>query len=113
MRVEEIKTTENKKRYLLVDDEGEPIQPVWKFLKFKDNAGKARNTLRAYCYHLMQFFEFLQQKDYDYRDIGLDEMAEFIRWLQTQHRNVKVNPIKPTEGTLQASTINTLSWYCY
>lgn len=107
MRVEGIVTKQDKKRYLLVDDAGDPVEPVYRFLKFKDNAGKARNTLRAYCYHLKEFFEFLQQEDRDYRDIGIDEMAEFMRWLQTPHRNVKVSPIKPSQVVLQASTINT------
>ena len=107
MRVEEIVTPSGKKRYLLVDNDGELIEPVYKFLKFKDNAGKARNTLRAYCYHLKEFFEFLQQKSLDYRDIGIDEMAEFMRWLQTPHRNVKVSDIKPSHDVLKASTVNT------
>lgn len=107
MRVEEIFTPDGKKRYLLVDDRGEPVEPVYKFLKFKDNAGKARNTLRAYCYHLKEFFEFLQQKGCDYRDIGIDEIAEFMRWLQTPHRNVKVSDIKPSHNVLKANTVNT------
>lgn len=107
MRVEEIVTSDGKKRYLLVDDSGEPVEPVYKFLKFKDNAGKARNTLRAYCYHLKEFFEFLQQKGSDYRDISIDHMAEFMRWLQTPHRNVKVSVIKPSQDALEANTVNT------
>lgn len=107
MRVEEIVTPSGKKRYLLVDNNGELIEPVCKFLKFKDNAGKARNTLRAYCYHLKEFFEFLQQKGRDYRDIGIDEMAEFMRWLQTPHKNVKVSGIKPSHDVLEANTVNT------
>ncbi len=106
LRVLEIDTSEGK-RYLLVDNDGEPVKPVYKFLKFKDNAGKARNTLRAYCFHLKEFFEFLQQKGSDYRDIGIDEMAEFMRWLQTPHRNVKVSSIKPFKNILEANTVNT------
>ncbi len=106
MKVEEIVTPDGEKRYLLVDDSGEPIEPVYKFLKFKDNAGKQRNTLRAYCYHLKGFFTFLHQKDHDYRDIGIDEMAEFMRWLQSLHRNVKVSSLHPSRNILQASTVN-------
>lgn len=107
MRVEKIVTPSGKKRYLLVNNDGEPIEPVYKFLKFKDNAGKARNTLRTYCYHLKEFFEFLQQKCRDYRDIGIDEIAEFMRWLQTPYRNVKVSGIKPSHDVLKANTVNT------
>jgi site-specific recombinase XerD len=106
MRVEEIITPENKTRYLLVDDDGEPVKPVLKFLKYKDNSGKARNTLRAYCYHLKAFFDFLQQKEMDYLNIGVDEMAEFMRWLQNPYGNVKVAPIKPLEPVKKPRTVN-------
>lgn len=53
---------------------------------------KLRNTLRAYCYHLKLFFEYLEQEQLDYRDIGLDEMAAFMRWLQNPFGNKKVSP---------------------
>ena len=106
MKVQELITPSGKKRYLLIDHLGEPIEPVFRFLKFKDNAGKARNTLRAYCYHLKAFFEFLQQKGSDYRDIGIDEMAEFMRWLQNPYRNIKITSINQSENVLAANTIN-------
>lgn len=106
LKVEEILTPDGKKRYLLVDNFGEPIESVCKFLKFKDNAGKQRNTLRAYCYHLKGFFEFLKQKGFDHLDIGIDEVAEFMRWLQTPHKDVKVLSIKPSRSILAASTVN-------
>ncbi|EGD50804.1 hypothetical protein TheetDRAFT_2408 [Thermoanaerobacter ethanolicus JW 200] len=62
MRVEEIVILGGQKRYLLVDDDGEPVESVYRFLKFKDNAGKARNTLRAYCYHLKEFLSFFNKR---------------------------------------------------
>lgn len=91
---------------MLVDDTGEPIKPVLKFLKYKDNSDKARNTLRAYCYHLKAFFEFLQQKGMDYLNIDIDEMAEFMRWLQNPHSNIKIAPIKPLEPVKKPRTVN-------
>lgn len=106
MRIQEILTSENKLRYLVVDDVGEPIKPIVKFLKYKDNSGKARNTLRAYCYHLKAFFEFLQQKGLDYLDIGIDEMAEFMRWLQNPYGNVKISPLMPLEPVKKPRTVN-------
>ncbi|MRB48809.1 transposase, partial [Bacillus thuringiensis] len=47
MRVEEVIISDNKIRYLLVNQYGEMIMPVMKFLKYKDNTGTARNTLRS------------------------------------------------------------------
>ena len=56
MRVVELKTVGGKVRYYLADDTGVPVPPVLKYLKFKDNAGYARNTLRMHCIHLKHFF---------------------------------------------------------
>lgn len=79
VRVEKVLTSDGKTRYMLVNTQGDPVQPVLSFLRFKDNSGMARNTLRAYCHHLKLYFEFLNQKSFDYRAAGIDEMAEFLR----------------------------------
>ncbi|MDC3412884.1 transposase [Terrihalobacillus insolitus] len=50
MRVQEIIVSDNTRRYLLVDQNGEFVKPVVKFLKYKDTTGSARNTLRSYSY---------------------------------------------------------------
>lgn len=106
MRVEYLITEQGRERYMVVDHNGIPVEPVLKFIKYKDNTGSARNTLRAYCFHLKLFYEFLEQEKLDYRDIGLDEMAAFMRWLQTPFRSLKVTPINPTMSTRSAKTIN-------
>src|SRR4051794_39588194 len=107
MRVQEIITSDNNKRYLLVDKNGEFVIPVVKFLKYKDITGSAKNTLRSYSYALKLFFEFLEQKKADYRDIGIDDMAEFVRWLQNPYRDLKVINIKQTDmKPREARTIN-------
>lgn len=118
MRVESIVTSESKLRYLLVNDVGDPVEPVLKYLKYKDNTGAARNTLRAYSYHLKLFFEYLEQEQLDYKNIGLDEMAAFMRWLQNPFGNAKVSPIGSVSSTRTARTINlvisaVISFYDY
>ena len=106
MRVGTVITSDNKTRYILLNEAGDPIEPVLKYLKYKDNIGAARNTLRAYCYHLKLFFEFLEQDHLDYQDIGLDEMAAFMRWLQNPYGNMKISPISPVTASRTARTIN-------
>jgi len=105
LKVQEIITPDNKKRYVLIDEYGVFVKPVVKFLKYKDNTGTARNTLRSYCYALKLFFEFLEQKNADYRDIGIDDVAEFVRWLQNPYRDIKVSSILPIKER-KASSIN-------
>ena len=95
VKVEMVLTKDGKTRYILLNNKGELVEPVIKFLKFKDNSGSARETLRAYCHHLKLYFEFLEQKGLLYYDLGIDEMAEFMRWLQNPHASVKVFSISP------------------
>ncbi len=60
MRVEEVVLPNGKIRYMLVNTEGHPVEIVLRFLQFKDMTNSARNTLRAYSYHLKLFFEFME-----------------------------------------------------
>lgn len=90
---------------MLLNDAVDPVDPVLKYLKYKDNAGTARNTLRAYCFHLKLLFEFLEQEHLDYREIGLDEMAAFMHWLQNPYGNKKVSPIGPVTSSRTARSI--------
>ncbi|PEU13474.1 tyrosine-type recombinase/integrase [Bacillus sp. AFS019443] len=106
MRVEEVITSDNKTRYMLVNRYGEMVMPVMKFLKYKDNTGTARNTLRSYCYALKLYFEFLEQRGISYTDVGIDELAEFIRWLQNPFQHVKVTSIHNTLKKRKARSIN-------
>jgi len=106
MRVVTILTVDNGKRYMLVDDTGDIIEPVARYLKFRDNTGTARNTLRTYCYHLKLYFEFLGQMDMKYTEIGIDGLAAFVRWLQSPYGKDNVLPITQTVSPRTAKSIN-------
>jgi len=104
MRVETFKTGKGITRYILVDSSGVPIEPVLRFLRFKDNCGRARNTMKAYCFHLKSYFEYLEIIGVAFEAVGIDELAGFIRWLQSGHRGKIV--ISPGVPTRSARTIN-------
>lgn len=48
MRVECLITSEGKERYMLVDNKGGSVAAVLRYIKYKDNTGSARNTLREH-----------------------------------------------------------------
>ena len=98
MKVDTVVTFDGKTRYMLVDSNGDPVLPVLKYLKFRDNGGTARNSLRAYCHHLKLYFEFLEQQGLDYRQVVIDDMADFMRWLQNPYRTLKVSPVTPVSS---------------
>ncbi|MFA9377025.1 MAG: tyrosine-type recombinase/integrase [Lachnotalea sp.] len=107
MKVETIITPNNEIRYLLIDEYGNPVEPVMKFLKFKDHAGKSRNSLRAYCYHLKSFFDYLIHKEKLYTDVILDDIPGYMRWLQNPFDNGKIIPINRIKPLRMPATINT------
>jgi len=106
MTVETFRTDKETTRYMLVDSFGVPIEPVLRFLRFKDNCGRARNTLKAYCFHLKLFFEYLNNLNMTFYEIGIDELAGFVRWLQNNGVYENVISIYPKESKRVAKSIN-------
>lgn len=62
MKVQEVQVAGNI-RYILIDSNGGPVVTVAKYLKYLDLIGKSTNTLKAYCYHLKLYYQFLEEID--------------------------------------------------
>ena len=105
MEVVTFETNDGKTRYYLADDSAVPIQPVLNYLRFEDNRGLARNTLRLHCIQMKHFFTFLEQKELEYTQATVDNLAEFIAWLKWPKIYEKVIPMQ-LEPAVRAQTIN-------
>ncbi|MEI7478625.1 MAG: tyrosine-type recombinase/integrase [bacterium] len=105
MKVVELKTVDGKIRYYLADDSGVPVSPVLKYLRFKDNAGYARNTLRMHCIHLKHFFTYLGEAGKEYERVNIDDLAGFMAWMKNSDILKKVVTIR-FESEHQPQTIN-------
>ncbi|BDB02597.1 tyrosine-type recombinase/integrase [Clostridium botulinum] len=106
MEVVKVKTEDGKERYFVADDNGLPVEPILKFIRFKDNTNFARNTLRMYCQHLKLYFEYLQQRELDFQDVGIDDLALFVNWLQNPYKSLKVIPTHQVETARSPRTVN-------
>lgn len=106
MRVQEILTATNRKRYLLVDEHGELVVPVIRYLKYLDSIGRARNTLRSYAYGLKLLFEYLSQQKLDHKAVTLDDLGGFVLWLKNPYRSLKVLPVEPVAQARTNRSIN-------
>ncbi|KFX54458.1 tyrosine-type recombinase/integrase [Clostridium botulinum] len=106
MEVVKVKTEDGKERYFVTDDLGLPIEPILKFIRFKDNTNYARNSLRMYCQHLKLYFEYLQQRNLNFQDITIDDLALFVNWLQNPYESLKVILSHHIESTRSPRTIN-------
>ena len=107
MKVVELKTVDGRIRYYLADDTGIPVTPVLKYLKFKDNSGYARNTLRMHCIHLKHFFTYLGEVGKDYERVSIDDLAGFLSWLKNPDILKKIVPLR-FESEHQPQTINAM-----
>lgn len=106
MEVVKVKTEEGKERYYVADNEGLPVEPILKFIRFKDNTNYARNTLRMYCQHLKLYFEYLQEYNLDFRKVTIDDLSLFVNWLQNPYKSLKVIPTASVDTTRSARTVN-------
>ena len=61
-----------------------------KFLKFRDAAGYARNTLKGECIQLMHYFEFLEERGTHYEEVTIDDLARFVGWLKNPDIEKKI-----------------------
>lgn len=105
MKVIEIRQTEGNK-YMLLNNDGDPVIPVVKYLKYLSNLGRAENTVKSYAYHLKLYFEFLSVEEIDYRQINIQTLATFISWLRTPFQTFDVIPIEAEEVKRSEKTVN-------
>ena len=106
MKVQEVKLENNQRRYLLVDDDGLPIMPVARYLKYIDNSEKSFNTQKTYCYSLKLYFEYLKKINIDYKNVNINILLDFVGWLRNPYESNKVVNLKPTVAKRTEKTIN-------
>ncbi|WP_081143762.1 tyrosine-type recombinase/integrase [Bacillus cereus] len=118
MRVQKFLIENKKKRYILLEQSGLPVMPVMKYLKYLDKTGKSPNTQKTYCYSLKHFFTYLEETNKNYKCIRLDDLIEFVGWLRSPYKCLKVTPIqkeiaKRTEKTINLTITVIANFYDY
>jgi integrase/recombinase XerD len=106
MRLAEIRTPDDRTRYVVLDDAGEVVEPVARYLKHLDNRGCARNTLRSYGYGLKLFFAFLAERSLAVDRVNVDDLAAFVQWLRLPYGSTKVLPSHPVAPARSNRTVN-------
>jgi integrase/recombinase XerD len=106
MRVVEIETQDQQRRYVVIDDEGILVEPIVRYLKYLDRIGAARNTIRSYAIILKQYWEYLSQQQLDWQQITLDELAQFVLWLKLPTGSLRILPAQPVLQARSNRTIN-------
>lgn len=106
MHVVEIETQNQQRRYGVIDEEGMLVEPIVRYLKFLDQIGAARNTLRSYAIVLKQYWQYLSQQQLDWQHITLDDLAQFVLWLKLPTGSLRILPVQPVPQARSNRTIN-------
>jgi len=106
MRVVEIETQDIQRRYVVIDENGELVEPIVRYLKYLDRIGSARQTLRSYATALRLYWEFLLQEHLDWQHMTLDSLSRFVLWLKLPSGSLKVVSAHPVEQARSNRTIN-------
>jgi len=91
-------------RWIVLDDEFVPIQPILSYLMFLDDLGRSPNTIRATAYHLKLFWDYLCNEHLCWTEINVAQLAAFIMWLRRQEP--LVSSIEPQQARRTNATID-------
>jgi integrase/recombinase XerD len=68
--------------WTVLGDDDVPIVPVDSFLAYLTDIGRSPNTVKAYAHDLKDYWGFIGFRGLDWREARLEDIAEFVAWLQ-------------------------------
>ena len=68
--------------WTVLGDDDVPVVPVDRFLAYLTGIGRPPDTVKAYSYDLKDYREFPGFRSLDWREARLEDVGEFVAWLQ-------------------------------
>ena len=94
--------------WTVLGDDDVPVVPVDRFLAYLTGIGRSPNTVKAYSHDLKDYWEFLGFRGLDWREARLEDVGEFVAWLQLPPagRSGEVAVLPSAASHVGASTVN-------
>ena len=94
--------------WTVLGDDDVPVVPVDRFLAYLTGIGRSPNTVKAYSHDLKDYWEFLGFRGLDWREARLEDVGEFVAWLQlpAAGRSGAVAVLPSATAEVSASTVN-------
>ena len=94
--------------WTVLGDDDVPVVPVDRFLAYLTDIGRSPNTVKAYAHNLKNYWEFISFRSLDWREAGLEDVGEFVAWLQLPPagRSGAVAVLPPAQAQVTAATVN-------
>ena len=68
--------------WTVLGDDDVLVVPVDRFLAYLTDIGRSPNTVKAYAHDLKDFWCFIGFRGLDWREARLEDVGEFVAWLQ-------------------------------
>ncbi|TVL90242.1 hypothetical protein CD790_22240 [Streptomyces sp. SAJ15] len=92
--------------YEVQDTDGQPIEPVRRYLRDFVAQGRRAGSIRSYAYDLLRWWRWLQVVDVEWDKVTSAEVREFVLWLQ---RSTKPRRTPRTKSASTVGTINSIT----
>src|SRR5258707_2561552 len=94
--------------WTVLGDDDVPVVPVDRFLAYLTDIGRSPNTVRAYAHDLKDFWDFIGFRGLDWREARLEDVREFVAWLQLppSGRSVAFAVLPSAVPEVSCSTLN-------
>jgi integrase/recombinase XerD len=94
--------------WTVLGDDDVPVVPVDRFLAYLTGIGRSPNTVKAYAHDLKDYWSFLGFRGLDWREARLEDIGEFVVWLQLPPagRSGEVAVLPSVTAQVSASTVN-------
>ncbi len=94
--------------WTVLGDDDMPVVPVDRFLAYLTGIGRSPNTVKAYSHDLKDYWEFLGFRGLDWREARLEDIGEFVAWLQLPPagRSGEIAVLPSVTAEVTASTVN-------
>jgi len=94
--------------WTVLGDDDVPVIPVDRFLAYLTAIGRSPNTVKAYAHDLKDYWCFIGFRGLDWREARLEDVGEFVVWLQLPPagRAGQVTVLPSVTAQVTASTVN-------
>lgn len=116
MEMYAVKSNSGKDFFLPIDDDGSPIGEIFLYLKHLAITNKSKNTIRANCLSLLQFWRYLRDKGFDYIEFvgpksatckgAYENLVDYKLYLLYPTLNADIIPIEGSKPARKESTVN-------
>jgi integrase/recombinase XerD len=94
--------------WTVLGDDDVPVVPVDRFLAYLTDIGRSPDTVKAYAHDLKDYWSFIGFRGMDWREVRLEDIGEFVAWLQLPPagRSGEVAVLPSVTAQVSASAVN-------